>query len=181
LESTPGTPFVTSLLDWRRRRLKALADLWWNGTCKRFASPEAICDIHALLPSFQLATIKLLEATVLLEVLVLVIMIVKIKITHLVETTRELAPSALPLRIASLAACSPETLASPDMMAADFAWVRTLNSLRSRRFRLSVSPPWPIFGELKQVSTFHAIPITVRDVIESDAMRVVGSIAAIAK
>jgi hypothetical protein len=134
-----------------------------------------------LLPSLQLPAVKLLEATILLEVLVLVVVVIKVKLTHLVEATGKLAPSALPLSIASLASRSPQSLASPDVIAADIPWLWTLDNLGPRRFRVCGTAIRAILGKLEQVSTFHAIPVALGNMIKPYAMRVVGSIAAVAQ
>lgn len=40
---------------------------------------------------------------------------------------------------------------------------------------------WLFLCRLEQMSTFHAIPGTLRDIVETDAVRVVGCVTAIAK
>jgi hypothetical protein len=64
-------------------------------------------DANALPPSLQLTSVELLEATILVELVVLV-MVVEVQLAYLIETLRKLAPGTLPLRIALLPARSPD-------------------------------------------------------------------------
>ena len=153
--------------------------MWWNGAGKGVSSTEAVGNVHALLPALQLSTVELLEATILLQILILIVVIIEIKLAHLKEAARKLAPSALPLRITSLAASPPQTLTSSNIVAPNFARMGASNVSRPRRRRHIMVLLWPIVCKLEQMSTLHAVPVAIRNVVESDTMCMVGSIAAV--
>lgn len=163
--------------------MQTLADSRGDGAGKSLASAETIGNIHALLPSLQLSTVKLLETAKLLQVVIFVIVVVEVEVAHFVEAARELAPGALPLCVTGLPTGSPQALPRPHVEASHLSRVGTLHMLRPRRDGLGfgVGAVGGVLSEAEQVSTFHAVPVAVRDTIETDAMSMIGSIAAIAQ
>jgi hypothetical protein len=161
--------------------LQTLADLRRDIADEGLAGTEALGYIHALLPSLQLPTIQLLEATKLLEVLVFVVEIVKVELAHLIEASRELTPGALPFSISRLAAGSP--LASTRANAtAGFTSSGSSDLTARRRARRGSGTGSSRLGvELEEVRALHAVPVTSGNIVEANAVGVVGSIAAIAQ
>ena len=157
-----------------------LVDLRRDVVCEDIMGPEAVCDVHALLPSLELPTIQLLEAAELLELLVFFIEVIEVYIAQVVEPTHELAPGALPLDISCLSAGPPEASACPHVGTTVVARVRPGDVARTSCSRPGLDGSG-LICKLEQVAALHAVPVTVGNVIQADAVGVVGGIAAVAE
>ena len=107
IQGAPSSSLVCRFLHGLGRWLKSFANSLRNVVRKNVAGAQTTCDIHSLLPTFEFPSAKLLESPILLELFVLIIVIIQIQVAHLVKSTRELAPCALPLDISSLSTSSP--------------------------------------------------------------------------
>jgi hypothetical protein len=94
--------------------------LRWDDRRKGVAGTQALGNIDPLLPSLQLLVVDLLEAAVLFELVVLVV-IVEIQLAHLVETTRKQAPGTVPSGIALEPPCPPRVGAGANGEATEAA------------------------------------------------------------
>lgn len=155
-----------------------LADTRGYAVCEGIASAETIGNVHSLLPSLQFTAVKLLEAAVLFEVLILIVVIVEIQVTHLIEATGELPPSSLPLDVACLTPGPPESRPCSDVITAGVPRHRSPDGPWTRRGWATARVLGSV-GELKEMGTFHAVPVALGDVLEADATGVVRGIAAI--
>ena len=137
-----------------------------------------MCDIHTLLPPLKLASIQELEATKLLHIFVLIVVVVKIQLGHLIESARELAPNALPLFVACLTPGPSQTCPGTDIETTSGARVRPPCWLGSRASNaLNIG----ILRELEEVGTLHAVPVAFGNLLQTNAVGVVGGVAAIAE
>lgn len=155
-----------------------------NGAGKGVAGAEAVGDANALVPSLDFMVVQLLEATKVLEVLVLIVVVVEVDVAHLEDAARELAPGTLPLCVASLSTSPPPTFARADVQAAMLAGDGPADLPRARLggFGLDgLGGVLGLFGEVKQMGALHAVPVAIGDLVEADAVGVVGGIAAIAE
>jgi hypothetical protein len=149
-----------------------------NIVSKCVVRSQAVGNLHALLPPLQLALVQLLESPKLLKILILVVKIVKINVAHLIKSTGELAPGTLPLCITCLPAGTPKSSTGANVVAAYLSRVRSTDARWPRGHRFLRALFWFI-GELKEMATLHAVPITVRYAFQSDAMRMIGCVTAV--
>lgn len=157
-----------------------LVDLRGDVICEDILGSEAVCNVHALLPSLELPTIQLLEAAELLELLVFFVEVIEVHIAQIVEPTHELAPGALPLDIPGLSAGPPQASACPHVETTVVARVRSGGVARTSCSRPGLGRSG-LICKLEQVAALHAVPVTIGHVIQADAVGVVGGIAAIAE
>jgi hypothetical protein len=164
----------------RGRGLKALAYGGGDIVHKDVASAQPAGYVHSLLPSLELASTAFLKPPILLKLLILIIVVVEVQVAHLVEATRKLAPGALPLSISSLTAGPSHAFSSSNSVSAHISWIWASDRCGTRGPISLLGKLWLIL-ELEKMGTFHAVPCAVGDCIETNAVGVIGGIAAVAK
>lgn len=112
-----------------------------------------------------------------LEVFVFLVVVIEIQVAHLVEAAGELAPGTLPLDISSLSAGPSQTGTSTGARAS-VDWAADLTRAFGPGLSLCVLG---LFGEVEEMGALHAVPVAIGDVVEADAVGMVGGIAAVAK
>lgn len=137
-------------------------------------------NVHPLLPSLKFPSTEFLEPPELLELFVFVVMVVQVQFAHLVKAPRELAPGALPLDVASLSASPSEAFPRSNVVSADISRIWASDMLRTRRSLANLGG-WRFIHELEEMGTLHAVPVAVGNALETDAVGMVCSIAAIAQ
>jgi hypothetical protein len=141
--------------------LQVLADLWWNIIRKNITGPEALCNVHALLPALELSSVQKLEAPEPFEIFVFVVVVVKVDLGHFVETPGEQAPNALPFLVSGLSTGPPEARPCSNVEATSGPGIGSASGLRPRaRVALNLE-----VVQVEAVGAFHAIPVAFWDFI----------------
>lgn len=149
------------------------------GEC--FSRPEAVGNIHALLPALKFLPIQLLHASELLEFLDFIVSVIEVEIAEIIDVAGELLPRTLPFKVALLPPGPPETCSGAWLVPAT-ARLRPRRTGRGRpHLILVLLLILVLVGELKEIAALYAVPVTIWDVVQTQTVCVVVRIAAVAE